>query len=48
MWTWVDGHLLLVAILCPPVAWASIAATNAWLRARHIRQRADIFAKRGA
>lgn len=48
MWSWVDGHMLLVAVLCPVVAWVAVAATNAWLEAQHIRQRAEIFAKRGA
>jgi len=48
MWGWVDGHMLLVALLCPVASWLMVAATNAWLQKRHIRQRADIFAKRGA
>lgn len=48
MWAWVDGHMLVVALLCPPVSWVAVARTNAWLANRHIRQRAEIFAKRGA
>ena len=47
MFEWIDGHLLLVAALCPVTAWVVVA----WLNARLVRRcerRADIFAGRGA
>jgi hypothetical protein len=48
MFGWVDGHMVLVAVVAWPASALIVAAVNRWLQARHIRQRAAIFAKRGA
>jgi hypothetical protein len=47
MWGWVDGHLVLVALLCPVVAFVAVGLQNARLRRRAL-QRHDIFTRAGA
>jgi hypothetical protein len=48
MWVWVDGHMVLLAVAAWPVSWLVVVLVNKVLQVRHARQRAAIFAKRGA
>lgn len=54
MWTWVDGHMVLVAILCWPVSYGLVGLENSrrdWRERRDARRadlRREVFAKRGA
>lgn len=44
--SWIDGHLVLAALISPVLAWVLICLANARLRNRVARRQA-IFTERG-